>query len=52
MTTTPKNRKIRIYANEQAPDSYDPITGLEIKDEAFVYPEEDHVPFQGSLFDS
>ena len=52
MTTTPRNKGIRLYANEKAPDAYDPITGLEIKDGAFVYPEEDHAPSQGSLFDS
>ena len=52
MTTTPKNKGIRLYANEKAPDGYDPVTGLEIKCGAFVYPEECHAPSQGNLFGS
>ena len=46
MTTTPKNKGIRLYANRKAPNGYDPVTGFEIKDGAFVYPKEYLAPSQ------
>ena len=52
MTVPPRKRGKRLYANEKAPDGYDPVTGFEIKDGAFVYPEESLAPFQGNLFGS
>ena len=53
MTKKPKKRGSRSkYANEKAPDSWDSLTGLEIKDGAFVYPEECHAPSQENLFGS
>ena len=53
MTKQPKKKGRKSkYANEKAPDSWDSLTGLEIKDGAFVYPEEDHAPSQENLFGS
>ena len=52
MTTTPRNKGIRLYANKKAPDGYDPVTGFEIKDGAFVSPKEYLAPSQGTLFGS
>ena len=54
MTIKPKKkgRKPRKYADHTAPDGYDPVTGLEIKGGAFVYPEESLAPSQETLFGS
>ena len=39
-----RKRRNSNYVDDKAPDSWDSLTGFEIKNGAFVYPEVSHAP--------